>query len=168
MSFFEENNILDVNQGGFRKNNSTTETTASMPDDLYNNIKIQQLTITIFIDFRKAFDSIDHEILLQKLAKLGFHENSIKWYKNYLANQTQYTVVNGIEPSRLDLTFEVPQGLVLKPMLYLLFINDMGSAIIHSSYKLYADGTVLYSKCTGEDNAGLYTSMQQDLSAVVN
>ena len=66
------------------------------------------------------------------------------------------------------MTFGVPQGLILRPMLYLLFINDLGSAIIHSSYKLYADGTVLYSKCTGEDNAGLYTSMQYDLSAVVN
>ena len=101
MSFFEENNILDVNRGGFGKSNSTRATTASMFHDLYNNIKIQQLTIAIFMDFRKAFDSIDHEILLQKIAKLGFHENSIKWYKNYLANQTQYTVVNGIESSLL-------------------------------------------------------------------
>ena len=66
------------------------------------------------------------------------------------------------------MTFGVLQGLDLEPMLYLLFINDLGSAIIHSSYKLYADGTVLYSKCTGEDNAALYTSMQYDLFAVVN
>ena len=72
MSYLEENGILDMNQGGFRKNNSTIATTSSMLDDIYHNINTQQLTYAIFIDFRKAFDSINHEILFKKLEKLGF------------------------------------------------------------------------------------------------
>ena len=95
MSYLEENNIWDVNQGGFRKNNSTTATTSSMPD-IYKNINNQQTTYSIFIDFRKAFDSINHSILLSKLSKLGFQEYTLNWFKNYLTGRTQYTVVNGL------------------------------------------------------------------------
>ena len=133
-----------------------------MLDDIYSNINNQQITFSIFIDFRKAFDSINHEILLRKLSKLGFHANTIKWYENYLTDRTQYTVVNGIDSSLLDVTCGVPQGSVLGPMLFLLFINDLGSSINHSD----ADDTVLYSKCTGESNDVLHTSLQNDLNAV--
>ena len=86
MDYLEENNILDINQGGFRKNNSTTSTTAKLLDDIYENINNQQITFSTFIDFRKALDSINHEILLEKLGKLGFQQNTISWYKNYLSN----------------------------------------------------------------------------------
>ena len=81
MQYLEENNILDVNQGGFRKNNSTTATTASMLDDFYNNINNQQITYAVFIDLRKAFDSINHTILLE-------YHNAVKWFENYLTNRT--------------------------------------------------------------------------------
>ena len=166
MVYLEENDVLDVNQGGFRKNNSTTSTTAAMLDDIYTNINNQQLTYSIFIDFRKAFDSINHKILLKKLAKLGFHPETILWYQNYLTNRTQYTVVDDTRSSLLGVNCGVPQGSVLGPMLFLLFINDLGSAIKHSLYKLYADDTVLYSKCTGEDNVILSMKMQEDLDNV--
>ena len=98
MSYLEENNILDVHQGGFRQNNSTTATTSAMLDNIFNNINNGQLTYSIFIDFRKAFDSINHDVLLKKLVKLGFNFNTIKWFQNYLTNRTQYTVVNNLKP----------------------------------------------------------------------
>ena len=136
MLITKENNILDVNQGGFRKNNSTTATTASMLDDFYNNIDNQQITYAVFIDFRKAFDSINHTILLE-------YHNAVKWFENYLTNRTQYTTVNGIDSNFLDITCGVPQGSVLGPMLFLMFINDLKSSIKSSGYKLYADDTVV-------------------------
>ena len=166
MSYLDEHNILDVNQGGFRKNNSTTSTTAAMLDDIYENINHHQVTYSVFIDFRKAFDSINHQILLKKLSKLGFHRDTISWFQNYLTNRTQYTVVNGKNSSLLGVECGVPQGSVLGPMLFLLFINDISASIKYSNYKLYADDTVLYSKCTGEDDNTLRVNLQSDLNNV--
>ena len=132
MKYVEDNDIiLDVNQGGFRKNNSTTATTASMLDDIYRNINQQQITYAIFINFKKAFDSINHKIFLNELAKLGFHDQTIKWFENYLRNRTQYTVVNEMKSSLLDIKCGAPQGSVLGPMLFLIFINDIKTAIKH-------------------------------------
>ena len=168
MTYLEDNNILDQNQGGFRKNNSTTATTSSMLDDIYENINNQQLTFSVFIDFRKAFDSINHEILIKKLSKVGFHQDTVEWYRHYLTGRKQCSVVNGVRSSLLDITCGVPQGSVLGPMLFLIFINDLGSVINRSGYKLYADDTVLYSRCTGEDNETLCLNIQQDLNCVFN
>ena len=164
--YVDNNNFLDVNQGGFRKNNSTTAATASVLDGIYTNINQQQITYAIFIDFKKAFDSINHKILLNKLAKLGFHDQTIKWFESYLTNRTQYTVVNEMKSSLLDITCGVPQGSVLGPMLFLIFINDIKTAIKYSGYKLYADDTVLYSNDTGQTSAELHNCIQQDLNNV--
>ena len=166
MEYLENYGILDVNQGGFRKNNSTTATTASMLDDVFTNINNQQITYSIFIDFRKAFDSINREILLKKLVKLGFHQTSVDWFENYPIARMQYTVVNGTCSGLLDITCGVPQGSVLGPMLFLLFINDLSSSIKYSDYKLYADDTVLYSKTTLEDEYTLQTNIQADINNV--
>ena len=166
MMYLEEKNILDVNQGGFRKNNSTTSTTINMLDEIYTNINNHQLTYAIFIDFRKAFDSINHEILLKKLSKLGFQKSTVDWYESYLSHRTQYTMVNGISSSLLEKGCGVPQGSVLGPMLFLIFINDLSSVIKYSGHKLYAGDTVLYSKCTQVNDVTLQANMQSDLDSI--
>ena len=96
MNFLDDHNVLDVNQGGFRKDNSTTSTTSKMLDDIYDNINNQQITYSVFIDFKRAFDSINHKILLKEITKLGFHRNTIAWYQHYLTDRMQYAVVNGL------------------------------------------------------------------------
>ena len=94
--YLENTNILDVNQGGFRKNYSTTSITCSLLDNVYLNMNNQKLTHAILVDFCKAFDSINHELILFKLWKCGVTNNSIKWFESYLHGRKQMTIVNKI------------------------------------------------------------------------
>ena len=113
--------------------------------DSNTNVNYSCLTHAIFIDFRKAFDSINHTILLKKISKLGFHGNTTEWFKSYLSNRTQCTIANNMTSSFEPVTCGVPQGSVLGPLLFLIFISDLGAVLMHSAHKFYADDTVLYT-----------------------
>ena len=148
------------------KHHSTTATTSEMLDDIYSNINIQQITYSVFVDFRKALDSINHNILLKKLKKLGFHNTTVTWFENYLTGRTQYTMVNGINSDLLGVPCGVPQGSMLGPTLFLLFMNNLISVVKNCNYKLYADDTVLYSKPTGDEDVILRVKIQSDLNSI--
>ena len=147
MSYLDRNHILDENQSGFRTNYSTTSALAAFISSwmTYMNVNYSFLTNAIFIDFRKAFYSINHAILLKKISKLGFHGNTTEWFKSYLSNRTQCTIANNITSSFEPVTCGVSQGSVLGPLLFLIFINDLGAVLTHSAHKFYADDTVLYT-----------------------
>ena len=116
--FFESNNILNKNQGGFRKNQSTTNTTSKFLDKIYNSINDKKLSIATYIDFSKAFDTVPHDILLKKLKLYGIRNHNLSWIQNYLENRKQRTVFNNNTSELLDITVGVPQGSVLGPLLF--------------------------------------------------
>ena len=143
ISYLNENQILDHNQSGFRAKYSTGKTVAKLTDDICLNLNQGQATIATYIDPRKAFDMINHSILINKLPLLGFRDEATAWVQTYLNNRQQLTIDNNISSTLLLVNCGVPQGSTLAPLLFLMYINDIGKAILDSKFLLYADDTVI-------------------------
>ena len=164
INYLDNNHILDANQSGFRAKHSTNATVAKLTDNICINFNNNQPTIASYIDLKKAFDTINHQILLKKLPYLGFHNDVIKWIGSYLQNRKQLTIANNFKSPLLPVTCGVPRGSTLGPLLFLIYINDCGKAIKHSKYLLYADDTVLYTADNDIERA--ITHMNDDLYSV--
>ena len=136
--------MVTEHQSGFRSGHSTISAIADFTDDIYRAINNSNITHTVFIDFSKAFDTINQEILLKKLFHLGFKQSSINWFQNYLTNRKQKIIANNKFSDLKDIVCGVPQGSILGPLLFLLYVNDLGDCLQYTKYKLYADDTVLY------------------------
>ena len=143
-TFLEHHNILFHNQFGFRKNNSTVHTLVQITQMIKVSIDSGKYGCGIFIDLKKAFDTVNHEILLTKLEHYGIRGNMLHWFKSYLSNRKQYVSINGKSSLPLDISCGVPQGSVLGPLLFLLYINDLPNTSNVLNFYLFADDTNLY------------------------
>ena len=141
-SYFEANNILTYHQFGFRKSHSTELAVTNLYDALLKNLDQKDITCAIFLDLAKAFDSVDHRILLRKLEKYGVRGIPLEFFKSYLSNRWQYVKLNGkcSDLERIDIG--IPQGSILGPLLFLLYIKDLPNAS-NFFVKLFADDTFL-------------------------
>ena len=142
--YLENHNILVANQNGFRKQHGTTDTIFKFLGHVVDRMNKKKVTIAIFIDFKKAFDTLDHQILIQKLEKLNISENLHKWFNAYLSNRSQVTFMNGITSPAASLSHGVPQGSILGPMLFNLYINDLPK-VVNNNMILYADDSVIFA-----------------------
>jgi hypothetical protein len=120
-------------------------------DKIREHIENKKYVIGIFIDLQKAFDSIDHQILLKKLAFYGIRGIALKWFESYLSDRQQYVVFNNCASSNRSISFGVPQGSVLGPLLFLLYINDIVSCSKLLYFILFADDTNLLCSNTNID-----------------
>ena len=139
--YLENNNILNKKQGGFRKNNSTINSVSEFLHEIYEAINNKNISLATFIDFSKAFDTVNQQILLEKLNICGIKNKNKNWIQNYLLNRKQSTVINGSISDSTIVTCGVPQGSILGPLLFLVYINDLSHIVNNTSMYLYADDT---------------------------
>ena len=142
--FLESINILFELQYGFRKDNSTAYALIQITEQIKESIGKGNYGCGIFIDLCKAFDTVNHEILLLKLEHYGVRGSILQWFKSYLSNRKQNVYVNGITFSLRDITCGVPQGYVLGPILVLLYINDFPYFSKIINFYLFAGDTNIY------------------------
>ena len=140
ITFINKHNILYKYQFGFRKIHSTTLALMDVVDKIRHNLAIGKKVAGVYIDFSKAFDTVNHQILLYKLQHLGIRGSMLQLIKSYLNNRKQFTCVNGTESKKQKVECGVPQGSVLGPLLFLLYTNDIGNCT-DEEIKLFADDT---------------------------
>ena len=143
MKFLEDEKILYHKQFGFRKNYSTAHAIISLIENIEKAIDNNQFACGVFVDLKKAFDTVDHNILLKKLFHYGFRGVSNIWFESYLKDRTQFVYINGHESDLQKINIGVPQGSVLGPLLFLIYINDLHNSIKFSTAFHFADDTGL-------------------------
>ena len=142
IEFLDKHSILYKFQSGFQKNHSTDFCLSYLTDKISKGFDSGLLTGVILIDLQKAFDTIDHNILLLKMPSLGLSHEVIDCYKSYLSSRKFHVNVHDKFSTSADLRSGVPQGSILRPLLFLLYINDMPQAVDCDLF-LYADDTFL-------------------------
>ena len=162
--YIEHNLLMSDNQHGFRRNRSTIDSLFQRTRQINHNMDKRFTTLATFIDFRKAFDCVQHNLLLKKLKTLNLAKSTIEWFESYLHHRQQRVLANNKTSDRLTITQGVPQGSIVGPLLYIIYANDITKIIKHSQIALYADDTVLYSKCKSPAKAR--SNMQKDLKGL--
>ena len=145
ISYLDKNKILNNCQYGFRAGHSCEHALIDLNNTLLTNIDNNKHSFGIFLDLSKAFDLIDHSILLYKLSHYGIRGTVWEWFQSYLLDRRNYTSFNNYNSSYSTARYGVPQGSVLGPLLFLLYINDLCTASPFFNYVLFADDTTIIS-----------------------
>ncbi len=143
-AFLNQFNILEKYQFGFRRGYSTTMAVTEIIENIRNEIDKGNSVLSVYLDLSKAFDMVDHNILLEKLEYYGIRGHVKKWFCSYLNNRKLKTYVNSKLSNSENINIGVPQGSVLGPLLFLLYVNDIPSCVKEGSIRLFADDTNVF------------------------
>ena len=160
---FDKHNILYDLQHGFRQRRSCETQLIQLVDELSTNMTKGLQTDLVLLDFSKAFDKVNHLKLLYKLESHGVNQSTVLWIRNFLIGRTQKVILEGECSSEVPVTSGVPQGSVLGPLLFLLYINDLPDTIT-SQVRLFADDTAVYLAIANMQDC---STLQNDLDKLV-
>ena len=141
--YLDINNLLFDSQYGFRKQHSTELAALELIDRIRKSMDNGQIPVPIFLDLSKAFDTLDHTILMSKLKHYGIKNKAFQWFNSYLSNRHQYVEFEGARSETLGLEMGVPQGSILGPLLFIIYVNDMHTVSNKFTFTTYADDTTL-------------------------
>ena len=127
------------------KNSNTSDAFIEFLDYVYSSLDSKQSTIAVYLDFSKAFDTVTHNILMNKLLHNGVRGVMLHWFESYLSNRKQYVSIKNCSSSISNITLGVPQGSVLGPVLFLLYINDMYRSSNQMRFVHFADDTTVFA-----------------------
>ena len=150
--YFTSNSLFYKSQYGFRKGHSTEFAALELIDRITIEMDKNKLPINIYMDLSKAFDTLDHHILLHKLRYYGFNIKSMELMESYLTNRTQYVEYNGVTSTLSNVYCGVPQGSILGPLLFIIYMNDLPSIAKNFEMILYADDTTLSASLSNLEN----------------
>ena len=166
LDYITERSLLTPYQFGFRPKYSTDLAIHHLCQNIYNAMDNKKYQLTVFCDLNKAFDTISHPILLHKLLVYGIRGPAFKLFESYLSFRKQYTVVNGVSSPLKSLSYGVPQGSVLGPILFLLYINDIVRSSSLLNFILFADDTSIFLQ--GDNLKNLEDIVNKELEHVGN
>ena len=164
MDFLDTNNILYDKQFGFRKSHSTSHAIITLVDKVFRALDTGKFIVRVFLDLKKAFDTVDHTILLKKLHAYGIRDNHLDWFKSYLHNRTQYVTYNNARSDIKTITHGVPQGSILGPLLFIIYVNDFSRASSLLFSILFADDTSVFIE--GECYTGVINILNKELNSI--
>ena len=143
--YFTSNGLLYESQYGFRKLHSTELAALEFTDRISQEMDAKKIPFSISLDLSKAFDTLDHKVLLTKLHYYGIRDIALNWFRSYLTKRTQYVDCNGVSSSIREIETGVPQGSILGPLLFIIYMNDIHTVSDNLNFILYADDTTLSS-----------------------
>ena len=165
-AYLEEHSIICKYQSGFCSTHTTVTALLEATDTWAYNIDRGKINAVVFLELKKAIDTVDHKVLLSKLSHYGICRNAYNWFKSYLENRTQMFSINGSLSNNRSLTCGVPQWTILGPLLFLLYINDLPNCSCNCELRIYADDTHLTYAGDCVNNLQLYLNL--DLENVRN
>ena len=171
--YFNDNNLLYNSQYGFRKGHSCEYAAMEVTDKVFKHLDNKKLPLAIFLDFSKAFDTINHKILLYKLKYYGVSGIPLKWFEDYLTNRKQYIQYKEKTSSEQTITTGVPQGSILGPLLFIIYINDIAKITKNFKFTIYADDTTLieplctFTRPSSGNKAKLSKEINAELEKIV-
>ena len=165
-SYLHKNQFFYENQFGFRKNHSTNHATTMLSENIADAFEKKEHVLGIFLDLSKAFDTIDHNILLHKLWHYGIRGTAHQWFTSYLSNRKQVVELNRIRSNTRLVEYGVAQGSIIGPLLFLIYVNDFSNCITSGNTIMYADDTNVFLRNSCFDV--LYKEGNKQLSNIEN